>query len=416
VLTVLAGVALILAFLIAMTGGTTASVGSVRLSMRSADNPIAAAGLFCALILAIHWLPTLRLALDRPAAARALRVTAAAALVGAIVATPLIVSGFQLWRSGDYVSQQYFWKSAPRGIDLATVLLGNPNGLLWQGLTPQAYARFNIDPIEQVAWFGPGVLILCAVALRGWRREEAVRHWAIVALLFVTWAAGPYAVAFGKSLSVWLPAVLVRYVPVVSNARIPGRAIVVVYLASAVLAAVGFRLLCDRSKRRLAWALSGLILLDAFPARLATFQPQIPDIYHVLNRQAEPGAVCELPLGLRDGFGRTTHFDELRLFYQTLHQRPIAGGFVARLPPRITAGYEQSDALGPLYRLSTGKRLIDEPLAPPLEAGRRLRELGFRFVLVDRRNASVDLQEYVQTRLPTVAVAQDPDRTLYSLR
>jgi len=48
------------------------------------------------------------------------------ALVSTIAALPLIRSAIHLIASGDYVSQTYFWRTAPAGIDLATVLFGNP--------------------------------------------------------------------------------------------------------------------------------------------------------------------------------------------------------------------------------------------------------------------------------------------------
>src|SRR5262249_62393687 len=65
-----------------------------------------------------------------------------------------------------------------------------------------------------------------------------------------------------------------------------------------------------------------------------------------------PGAVLELPLGVRDGFGEAGLLDESVLFYQTIHERPIAGGFVARLPPSVRKRYEESPVLAVLVQLS----------------------------------------------------------------
>src|SRR5258707_831865 len=80
------------------------------------------------------------------------------------------------------------------------------------------------------------------------------------------------------------------------------------------------------------WAIAflGFLVLDSVPRPTSAFPLDHPAIYDVLLRQSEPGAVCELPIGLRDGFGETGIFDSRTLWYQTIHKRPMTGGFVAR--------------------------------------------------------------------------------------
>jgi hypothetical protein len=73
-----------------------------------------------------------------------------------------------------------------------------------------------------------------------------------------------------------------------------------------------------------------------------------PRLYATTLRNQPPGALLDLPLGLRDGFGERGHLDHRALFYQTLHQHPIAGGFVARLSPRIVEAYATDPVLGTL--------------------------------------------------------------------
>ena len=60
-----------------------------------------------------------------------------------------------------------------------------------------------------------------------------------------------------------------------------------------------------------------------------------PGIYETLRDRPEGGTLCELPLGIVDGFGGTGQLDSRTLFYQTIHGRPMVGGFVARLPPAV---------------------------------------------------------------------------------
>ena len=224
--------------------------------------------------------------------------------------------------------------------------------------------------------------------------------------VFAIWALGPHLVAFGQRLNILLPAILVRYVPIVANARIPSRAVVVVYLAVAMLSAFGFALLRARQLGVLAWALLMGVVLDFLPRPVHVLELDHPALYDVLKSNQTPGSVCELPMGLRDGFGETGRFDSRTLWYQTIHGRPMTGGFVARLSPRLVGAYSDAPVLGSLLRLSSGKPLAGELIPAPAEASAALRAQNIRFVVVNRNGAPPDLLQY-QTCL---AVATPCDR------
>jgi len=350
--------------------------------------------------------------IDREALLRDARRLAPAAAVACLCLLPLLVAGFRLWLRGDYVSQRYLWRSAPPGIDIGTFVLGNPHGALWGSVPLDAYARFGIDGIEQTAWIAPAALFLCAAALRLRSRDREVRRWLAIGGAFLLWALGPYAVAFGHQLPFLLPATLVRFVPIVANARIPSRTIVMVYLAAAMLAAIGFAALRDAGRKVWALALAGLALADSAPAWPPILVVDRPAIYDVLRQRPEEGAVCELPLGLRDGFGEIGRFDSRVLLYQTIHEHPITGGFVARMPPRIPAAYEADAVLGPLLRLSSGEALSDVAVLSPDRAAEVLRHDNIHYFVVNRNAAPADLLVFVRS-LPLRLLASAEGRDLY---
>ena len=70
------------------------------------------------------------------------------------------------------------------------------------------------------------------------RNTRAVRQWSAIGLIFFVWALGPHLMVLGRNTAMVLPGAFLRYIPIVNNARVPGRAMVVVSLAMAVLAAV----------------------------------------------------------------------------------------------------------------------------------------------------------------------------------
>src|SRR6185436_20183481 len=113
--------------LIVATGGFVATVGLVRISMRDPFNPLEIFWVLLALVAWIHFRPRLsaRSHGDWQAgrSAAALAVTVGTFL---ILASPVVWHGARVLVSGEYVTQTYYWRSAPVGIDLLTLLIGNP--------------------------------------------------------------------------------------------------------------------------------------------------------------------------------------------------------------------------------------------------------------------------------------------------
>jgi hypothetical protein len=281
----------------------------------------------------------------------------------------------------------------------------------------------DIDAIESSGWLGIAPVILAAWIVRrhlhstpGTPTSHAVRQWALVGLLFFVWALGPHLTAFGVNTGMILPQALLRYLPFVGNARIPGRAIVVTYLALAVLSAIAVAEWRKSRGRNVALlAIAAAVIADYLPAPFPLVALERPSIYEVLRDRAEAGAVCELPLGIRDGFGERGAFDDRVLFHQTIHGRPLVGGFVARLPPRVVRAYEDDPLLAGLLQLSgphdaatTTRSLPNRQLAAD-----RLIQSGVAFVVLDRDSAPDKLVEYVERVLPLIPIAHQNHRSLY---
>src|SRR5437763_946328 len=60
-----------------------------------------------------------------------------------LLSSPLLLWAMALWRTDDYVHQEYYWRSAPPGIDVASLMLGNPQSPLLGQVTRHAYERFG---------------------------------------------------------------------------------------------------------------------------------------------------------------------------------------------------------------------------------------------------------------------------------
>lgn len=398
---------------ILIVGGSRIDVAGIRISARSLANPIAAAWLLTLTWLAIHAVRRLRLTFAWPALRPRLRPLLLGGLTTLVILTPIVVRGWMLWHAGEYTSQRYLWRSAPAGVDLASFVLGNPFSLLYGGASASLYERLGVNLVEDVAWLGPAAIVLCAIAIR--RGGTAVWAWVAAGVLFGIWSLGPYVHVAGHGTTLWLPALLVRWIPIVANARVPSRAIVLVYLSVAVLTAYAFAALTrSRPARTLTMLLATLLLLDYLPHRPALRTLDVPQGYALLAADKTPGAVCELPLGLRDGFGEIGRFDPRILFFQTRHHRPLLGGFVARLPRSLVQRYRDLPIVGTLLRLSSGEKPGDDATSiERRQAAAVLASLGIRYVVLNRAAASPDLVAYVRDVLPLRQVAADGDRVFY---
>ena len=393
------------------------AIGSLRASVRGVGNPVTF-GWLLLLAAAVLLLPRVLVTVNASTAWQNRRALLTAAVVATVLLMPLLVNGVKLWSEGRYVSQRYLWRSAPGGIDAATLVLGNPFNLWWGDRVRDAYSRLKLDPIEGCGWIPAGALLLGAIAVAAQRRDPVVREWVFAGAVFLIWSLGPWLLVFGRQTPLILPGIAMRFVPIVANARIPGRAMVVVYLAAAILAAMGTAWLAKQGGRRtaLAWCLALLVAVESAPAATPVHRLSAPSLYARLKDASRPGAVCELPLGVRDGFGETGAFDSDVLFAQSIHERPIVGGFVARLSPDITRKYLAMPVIGSLLRLSAGEPLSGEATQmDPVSAAAQLTSLGIVYVVVDTRRAPPDLIRYVRSAIALNLIGEEDGRAFYEV-
>jgi hypothetical protein len=412
---VLACVDLALLVAIGITGGFRIELGPLAVSARSAFNPLQAFWILAAISAFLLWRPRI-VASALPHRWDGSIFVAAVLAISAVVAAPVLWHGAALMFRGEYVTQEYFWRSAPRGIDVGTLLLGHPFHGAWGGGVRALYERFGIDPIESVAWFGAGPVVLTVLALRRFGSAPELRYWAMVGAVFFLWALGPHLIVFGANTGLILPQAFLRYLPIVANARVPGRAIVLTYLAVAMIGAIAFSRLRLRQRPVLLVATAALLLLEFIPAPFPIARLEQPGIYASLADHPEPGALLELPAGTRDSFRTLGALDHRVLSFQMLHQRPIVGGVVSRLSPSIVRAYEEDPLLGPLLRISGGDTSAAVDLPDEGTAARLLAAHDIGFVMLNRERAPAELVEYVERVLPLILLAREGGRTLYAVR
>jgi hypothetical protein len=313
---------------VVLSGGRTLWFFDVAVPMHQPQNALTGVWI-CAVVFALSWWrPTLTHApLPREARRIAAVVTGVAGLF-AIGAAPLLWQALQLIVRGEYVSQEYGWRSVPRGVDLLAPLLGHPLHPLMAAVSRPVYAALGQNAVEAVGWLGIVPIVLLVVTRRAHRNgidAEAVT-WRIVAIGFAIFALGPFLTIGGFDTGLKLPELALRYVPLAANARMPGRAIAGVYLALGVLVAMSLQRSTGRLRSpAVQWLLILLVAFEYWDAPIRLTPLDRPGVYGVLAA-APSGAVCEVPFGIGDGLSVGVGSQaRIILYYATLHEHPLAG-------------------------------------------------------------------------------------------
>jgi len=300
------------------TGYTLAAVGALLLLMLCDWQYILFAALF-----------TLCYAPARAVARRALAPLIVAASIGVLwllLAAPLLLPTIAQARSGETIAptdgqvQQY-------GADLLDFIRPTQFATAWRPLGRLLGAEALQPSSAGGVFLGFLPLLLAAIAL--WRAPRRAWPWAGLALIFAVLALGPSLTVGDVDRGVPLPYALIGQIPLLNIAWVPNRLALVVTLCLAILAGLALVALRQRFGARLGGRarLAPTVLLAAalLAEHLAVPFPMeavdAPPFYRQLAASSEPGTVLEIPYCKQCS---------LTNYRETVHGRPVIGGYVSR--------------------------------------------------------------------------------------
>jgi hypothetical protein len=399
---------------IVLRGGGRFQLLGVRVSMTQLYTPVL---LLTAAVAARLWMSVRsRLTWGQPLALPSLRVTAVAVIVCAAILSPVLAAA-GVYAAGErrWISPRIFWRSSAPGLDLLTPLIPNPLHP-WFGSLPAGWLQQQphtfVENVASVPWTA---IILLLIA---WRlsRTALPRYWVAFTAFFAWLALGPFVHIAGWNLYVPTPWALLRYLPVVGAARMPPRFIALVIFGVAVLAAFAMRDLRSRV-RQPAWlvaVVTALLIFEMFPAPRTLYSAEVPDLYRIVAADSRPVALLSLPLGLRDGMSSHGNGSAAPQFFQTVHEKPIIGGYISRLPRNNVAEYRNRRVTSALLDLSEGRPLTPERRAAVIQRAHDiLPTLKIGYVVVNRARASEDLIQFAKEAFDLTEVAVEGPRVLF---
>jgi hypothetical protein len=252
---------------------------------------------------------------------------------------------------------------------------------------------------ESASFLGYSVLAMTIWSL--WKKKFVLKNYFIVVgLLGIILALGAYPHLLGQKITFLpLPYNIIEHVPGLNAARSPGRFVVLTYLALAVFAGVATDSWLKTSfnrKSKIAARLISLIIvtaliLDYWSAPFQTTKIDIPGFCRTLKAKQGDFAVLDLPPASREANLRY-------MYYQTIHQKPICGGQLARSRKSIEnyirrwRGLEMTVAA--LERRKVKYIILHGDFLPPGAFPQYFNRLNNSFDLVTEENNTALFQVY----------------------
>jgi hypothetical protein len=394
-------------------GGWQISVLGRRVSIHGLYTPMLLLTVFA--ILRAAWPYRRALSIDRLEIVRFARAASVAALVSAVMLSPVLYAVGVRIRDGGFESSPIRWRSSPPGVDVVSFFLPNPNHPLapeairaWLTPRPDQYLD-NVASIPLVAL----VVIGVAIGAR-WRPS---RIWIAVTAAFGFLALGPFVHVAGFNTHIPGPWAFARYLPIVRLARTPARLSIVVMLGVSMLFAAAVTHLGDRRPRRRRMLLSAVavaILFELLPAPRPLYSASAPAFYTRVAQDRRDVTLMELPVGVRDGTSSVGNFTARSQFFQTVHGKPLIGGYLSRVPRKRIAEVRQDALLDALITLSEGGTLDRAREADLVARGPEfIRRSRIGYVVIDNDRTPPPLRDFAVRALRLRHVAAEDSYDLF---
>jgi hypothetical protein len=344
-----------------------------------------------------------------------IRVMVVSGIVCVGVLSPVLGAMGSRFGERQWITPSVMWRSSAPGLDLLALVVPNPLHPLFGRLFAPALSTMPNGFVENVGSI-PWVLMATLGLAMVYAGARLPRYWIAFSAFFALIALGPFIRVAGSMTYIPTPWALLRYLPIVSAARMPTRLVVLAMFGLAVLLAYALRDLRVRvpHTRLVTIAIAALLIFELLPAPRTLHTAAIPSIFDTVAADPRPIKVLTLPFGLRDGMSSIGNTTAASQFYQTRHEKQILGGYISRLPRQGVADYRRMRVTRALIDLSEGRSLSAEQRASAIErAHQLLRAWNLGYVVVNTDRAGEELIQFAKEAFDLTFVAADGSFQLY---
>ncbi len=228
----------------------------------------------------------------------------------------------------------------------------------------------------------------------------------------------------GQEIKIPLPFFIINYIPLVNNLRAPSRLSLMLMLSLSVLSAFSLRFLLKEIKSlwlkyALFILLIAIISFEYLAIPFPMFKTQIPAVYEKIKNENDRGVILEIPLIWQDGFRMVggNESQAIYMYYQTYHQRPIFGGYVARFPDSKIEYFKNTPIIKTIIKL---EEMGSQPTIIDFQKERKLARnfiasYKVKHVVIHRDYIYSYLHQYISEILPIEMIYQDKNQIGYKI-
>ena len=242
----------------------------------------------------------------------------------------------------------------------------------------------GIRSIEQVVYLGYATIILATIALINFRKQYAW-FWASIGGLFLLISLGPELRIFNNLTGIILPErIFYEVIPGWDAIRAPARFIVIANISLAILSSytifnlMGKKLLSSKIKYIIVFVIIAALLFDYSHLPFDTNEIIIPEIYDEIKSDNSNFSILDLPLG---GHGENSLLSSPAfMFYQTIHEKPIIGGYESRPSNELLENH--SNYFLNIFHYASEKDVPEEYLSN--SALTNMKKLNIKYVIMHK--------------------------------
>ena len=158
---------------------------------------------------------------------------------------------------------------------------------------------------------------------------QGLKLWYFILIFFTVMGLGPVLHIWGWEVPfIGLPYELFEMVfPPLKVSGVPVRMMAMVMLSAAVISAMGFKVLFQKSRRKrlLAGILLIILFIEYLPRPIPASKIAIPPYVNFLKDLPDTKGIVDT----------TVRRPVLALYYQTIHEKPMAFGYISRIPRSV---------------------------------------------------------------------------------
>jgi hypothetical protein len=142
-------------------------------------------------------------------------------------------------------------------------------------------------------------------------------------------------------------------------------------------------------------AVAAVMLFELLPAPRPLYSATVPRFYERVAQYEGQVRMLELPVGVRDGTSSIGNFSARSQFFQTVHGKPLIGGYLSRVSRRRIDEIRSDPMLAALVTLSEGGALDPSRERALIEQGPAfIGQTRIGFVVIDGTRASPQLRDF----------------------